>query len=910
MPLNVSDKQRDTEFEQEPQSHHQESLLRSALNSLTNSVFILEVKPNSRTRIIVDCNTAALKAFGYGKNELIGKPINLLHVSNETLVEFERLLYSAAEKNKLPFDLPEFHMKRKDGTILTTEHTVARLLNDKGELTGWVSVIRDISERKKAESALKESEERYHSLFQTMMEGFAYCKMIFDENDRPVDFVYLDVNSAFSRLTGLTNVVGKRVTEVIPRIREKNPELLEIYGRVVLTGHPEQFESDLRSSLGVILDVSVFSQMDEHFVAVFEDITEEKQAQETLRASEEKYRTLVENASDLIFLIDGKSRTVLAANESAARPFGKKPGEIQGKSIFELFPKEIAEEYAEQFNQIIKAGEGQNFESKMVAGGKESWISLSLNPVKDPDGKVSSVLGVARDITERKRLQEELKQNAQHLEGLVAERTSKLHESEERYRLVVENIPYVVWVTRDKKTVYMSRNVSKILGYASEEILADDHRWNITIHPDDLTKVDATLDNLLTRNATYDIEYRVQRKDGEWIWLHERAVSNIETDGARYTYGLFSDITERKKLEDALLTSEQNLRKANESLELGIVETTEQIESIAKLREKLRQTPDLSTALEMVLEKILWEFGMEIGAIFAFDREKGIATLQALKTQSGDMSLEKTYSLNTGFIEFEATPKKNITTLVAEGDNSILKTKNVNSTAIMIAEKEVYGVLTFGGRRTEKLSNIDLVILDFYTELISQTITERRLTVKPVRETPLLKGTSPTRWQFGTTASSLKDLELEVGIIYITKSDISFAYEVFSKFVLTGFQGLCVTREKPSKLRTKLGLEKTPILWLTGESFPNEQTIGSLQDLSIIIGDFLMKAEQPILLMDGFEYLISNNSFEAFLKFLQTVRGRVQNHNAIVIAPLMEKVLEPRELGLIEIETTTLEPQP
>jgi archaellum biogenesis ATPase FlaH len=71
-----------------------------------------------------------------------------------------------------------------------------------------------------------------------------------------------------------------------------------------------------------------------------------------------------------------------------------------------------------------------------------------------------------------------------------------------------------------------------------------------------------------------------------------------------------------------------------------------------------------------------------------------------------------------------------------------------------------------------------------------------------------------------------------------------------------------------------------------------------------------MKAEQPILLMDGFEYLISNNSFEAFLKFLQTVRGRVQNHNAIVIAPLMEKVLEPRELGLIEIETTTLEPQP
>ena len=76
-------------------------------------------------------------------------------------------------------------MKRKDGTIFATEHTVARLLSDEGELTGWVSVIRDITERTKAEESLQESEERYHSLFQTMMEGSAYCRMIFEENDRP-----------------------------------------------------------------------------------------------------------------------------------------------------------------------------------------------------------------------------------------------------------------------------------------------------------------------------------------------------------------------------------------------------------------------------------------------------------------------------------------------------------------------------------------------------------------------------------------------------------------------------------------------------------------------------------------------------------------------------------------------------
>ena len=201
----------------------------------------------------------------------------------------------------------------------------------------------------------------------------------------------------------------------------------------------------------------------------------------------------------------------------------------------------------------------------------------------------------------------------------------------------------------------------------------------------------------------------------------------------RDVVGYWIDISKEKTLEEALQTSEQNLRKANENLELGIVETTEQIESIAKLREKLRQTPDLSTGLEMVLETIIWEFGMDIGAIFAFDREKGLAKLQAMKSRSEEVSLQQTYPLNSGLIEFEATPAKNISTLVAEGDNSVLKTKSVYSTAIIIGN-DVYGVLTLGGNKTEKLSDVDLIILEFYTELISQTITERRLTVKPVRE--------------------------------------------------------------------------------------------------------------------------------------------------------------------------------
>ena len=100
-----------------------------------------------------------------------------------------------------------------------------------------------------------------------MLNGMAYCKMVF-EHDRPQDFVYIAVNDAFERLTGLKGVIGKNVTEVIPGIRESNPELLEIYGRVALTGQPEKFETFV-SGLGIWFSISVYSTEKGYFIALF-----------------------------------------------------------------------------------------------------------------------------------------------------------------------------------------------------------------------------------------------------------------------------------------------------------------------------------------------------------------------------------------------------------------------------------------------------------------------------------------------------------------------------------------------------------------------------------------------------------------------------------------------------------------
>jgi PAS domain S-box-containing protein len=143
--------------------------------------------------------------------------------------------------------------------------------------------VRFYRQRYETVAALRESERLYRSLFDNMLNGFAYCRMYFEQN-QPADFIYLDVNSAFEALTGLQDVVGKRASEVIPGIREDDPELLEVCGRAALTGTAERFEIYLKS-MRMWFSISVYSPQPEHFVAVFDVITERKRAEEALRGS-------------------------------------------------------------------------------------------------------------------------------------------------------------------------------------------------------------------------------------------------------------------------------------------------------------------------------------------------------------------------------------------------------------------------------------------------------------------------------------------------------------------------------------------------------------------------------------------------------------------------------------------------
>ncbi|MFZ1980078.1 MAG: PAS domain S-box protein [Smithella sp.] len=192
------------------------------------------------------------------------------------IIELEK-----SEHGEIPLSRTlQLEMRRKDGTTLWTDVRFSFIRDENKRPMAIMGVSRDITERKKVEDELRKSEARYHGLFEHMSEGFAYCRMIF-ENDEPQDFIYLDVNNAFENLTGLRNVTGKKVSEVIPGLRETDPQIFTIYARVSLTGKSEKFEIFIEA-LKMWFSVSVYGPEKEHFIAVFDVITDRKKAEEQL----------------------------------------------------------------------------------------------------------------------------------------------------------------------------------------------------------------------------------------------------------------------------------------------------------------------------------------------------------------------------------------------------------------------------------------------------------------------------------------------------------------------------------------------------------------------------------------------------------------------------------------------------
>lgn len=175
----------------------------------------------------------------------------------------------------------------------------------------------------------------YFTLVEHLQNGYAYCRMIVEEG-RPVDFLYESVNPAFSILTGMKNVVGRKISELIPEIRNTNPELIERLGRVADTAIPDRFEFRLSPFNNRLYSLTAYSPKSGCFIVLLDDIPERMQEEEKLRRSEEQFRQLFESHSAIQLLIDPDTGRIMHANNAAAEFYGWKVEELRDMMIQQI----------------------------------------------------------------------------------------------------------------------------------------------------------------------------------------------------------------------------------------------------------------------------------------------------------------------------------------------------------------------------------------------------------------------------------------------------------------------------------------------------------------------------------------------------------------------------------------------
>ncbi len=326
-------------------------------------------------------------------------------------------------------------------------------------------------------------------------------------------------------------------------------------------------------SLGLLIIINKFI---DHF------IHSEKQLREKQKLIEERelnYRSIFNATNEAIFIHSAENGKVVDVNEQALRMFNCNREDLIGKNI-EKFSSDIppytGKHASEKINKAYREGV-QTFEwHSRKATGELFWTEVSLR-FSNIGGK-EEIIAVIRDISDRKQAEKALK------------------ESEERFRLLIENIPAVTWITsEDEKTIYISPNVEKVYGFTPEEISKEGpDLWFNRIHKEDVERVRNVYRKLFTKDNDYNLEYRIQRKDGNWIWLRDRANVFHEHEGVLYAYGVFSDITANKEAEIELIQKHQELKAAEEEIRASL-ENQEDINS--QLEEK-------NESLMLAFEKI------------------------------------------------------------------------------------------------------------------------------------------------------------------------------------------------------------------------------------------------------------------------------------------------------------------
>jgi PAS domain S-box-containing protein len=272
---------------------------------------------------------------------------------------------------------------------------------------------------------------------------------------------------------------------------------------------------------------------------------ERRAAELAMSESERRFRAVVEDQTDLIcrFKPDGLLTFV---NEAFCRFHGKSSEELLGTNFFQTLSKEDAAVPLSYINSMPANEPVVSFDYRLRSpDGQAVWHQYRVRRLFEEKGGTREFQAVIQDITRRKQSEQALQM------------------SEEKYRSLIEHIPDVVWTAGSNgKLIYISGNAVKVLGYGSAE-LQDGQLWLNQIHPEDAARVEQAYLKLFADGETFDVEYRICRKDGEWIWLHNRALTTCQRGGIMCADGIFKDITQRRLAETALQQTKDAAESAN-----------------------------------------------------------------------------------------------------------------------------------------------------------------------------------------------------------------------------------------------------------------------------------------------------------------------------------------------------------
>ena len=378
----------------------------------------------------------------------------------------------------------------------------------------------------------------------------------------------LEINDACLQLYGFQRheVIGK--TTLILGIWPDPVERTKLIARLQTEGSVRNYDVSMRMKNGdlrhflISTDVIMLKRK-RCLLTVGTDVTERKQAENALLESRQQLRAIVEGTSDAVFVKDLEGRYTLF-NAAAGGFVGKSPDEVLGYDDTFLFPPEEAKILMEGDRQIMAGGHTVTYEDHLTTADQERRTFLATKgPLFDAQGRVSGLFGIARDITDRKRAEETLRQLNETLEQRVAERTAALCTVESRLQLLLQATPVVLYARRatgDYGATFISDNIIEQLGYSPKDFVESSDFWVTHLHPDDRPGVLADL--LQVFEHGYHVqEYRFRHQNGTYRWLHDEL--RLIRDSAGVSVELFGfqiDVTRRKQAERALHESEERFR--------------------------------------------------------------------------------------------------------------------------------------------------------------------------------------------------------------------------------------------------------------------------------------------------------------------------------------------------------------